>query len=132
MTRIHGYRILNLILTMKPRLVNLEVLDAVFKIATCSELERVAPAPSTPRNLTHATHRGSGSARPLGGVDGHGPIGPWARAHRAMGHRALGHGPIGLWNRRAMGALRHGHRALGHGPMAHGPNTRRVCMRFHG
>ena len=51
MSRIHGYRILNLILTMKYKLVNLEVMNAVFMIATSTRTENTDITPSTPRNI---------------------------------------------------------------------------------
>eukprot|EP00658_Telonema_sp_P-2_P037054 TRINITY_DN26688_c0_g1_i1.p1 TRINITY_DN26688_c0_g1~~TRINITY_DN26688_c0_g1_i1.p1 ORF type:complete len:486 (-),score=96.05 TRINITY_DN26688_c0_g1_i1:23-1480(-) len=48
------YRILNLVLNMKCKLVNLEVLDAVFGIVTAAGTQPLEPdmGPSSPRSLT--------------------------------------------------------------------------------
>ena len=54
MSRIHGYRILNLVLSMKCQLVNLEVLDAVFMIVKASGgSPEISPNSMTPQSPRH-------------------------------------------------------------------------------
>ena len=54
MSRIHGYRILNLVLSMKCQLVNLEVLDAVFMIVKASGgSAEISPNSMTPQSPRH-------------------------------------------------------------------------------